>query len=74
MLFSNGLKAPPTPNAHSASGRGFHFQGAYHGIPTHLRKEVREQHLCLLFPRRFVSGSLSLNIYVRSKNIPPSPT
>jgi len=52
MLFSKGLKASPTPNAHSASGRGFHFQGAYHGIPT-----------CPLFPRRFVSGSLSLNIY-----------
>ena len=28
------------------------LKGAYHGIP-----------ICLLFPRRFVSGSLSLNIY-----------
>jgi len=33
--------------------------------PSHRRKEVREQHLCLLFPRRFVSGSLSLNMYGR---------
>jgi len=34
----------------------FEIQGAYHGIP-----------ICLLFPRRFVSGSLSLNIYERSR-------
>jgi len=25
-LFSNGLKAAPAPNAHSASGGGFHFE------------------------------------------------
>ena len=48
MLFSNGLKSPPTPNAHSAAGKGFHFQGATLSIPTHRRKEVRELHLCLL--------------------------
>jgi len=28
------------------------LKGAYHGIP-----------ICLIFPRRFISGSLSLNIY-----------
>jgi len=33
---------------------------------TRLVKGVREQHLCLLFPRRFISGSGSLNIYSKS--------
>ena len=48
VLFSNGLKIPPTPNEHSASGRGLLFRGAYESIPTRRRKEVRRQRLCLL--------------------------
>ena len=61
-LFSNGLKSPPTPNAHSASGRGFHFQGASLSIPTHRRKEVRGQALCLFAPSWHLSGSGVLNV------------
>jgi len=48
MLFSNDLKAPPTPKAHSASGRGFHSEGR---IPIFQRADGEsERTASLSFP------------------------